>query len=152
MTDQRSEGELAALDDDDCFRLLGLRHIGRLGVIVEHYPLIFPVNYGMDDTVLVLRLGSGTPLRAGNHANVTFEIDEIDELRRIGWSVLVRGLLEEVGGSHRPDLVERTHHSGVQPWAPGDRGHWMRLIPHQVSGRRIVPEQLPDLLDTRGYL
>jgi hypothetical protein len=31
---------------------------------------------------------------------------------------------------------------------PGDHGHWMRLIPHAISGRRIVPGQLPPALRT----
>ncbi len=55
----------------------------------------------------------------------------------------MRGLAEEVTSEHRDELIERTKASGVEPWAPGHRGHWIRLIPHAISGRRIVPGELP---------
>ena len=66
--------------------------------------------------------------------------------------MLVRALAEEVGEEHRAELVARTHASGVEPWAPGEHGHWLRLIPQEVSGRRIVPGELPPAIDPRAYL
>jgi nitroimidazol reductase NimA-like FMN-containing flavoprotein (pyridoxamine 5'-phosphate oxidase superfamily) len=143
MTEPDPGQELQVLSPDECYRLLATEQIGRLGVNAEHYPLIFPVNYALDGTVLVIRTDAGTKLSAADHANVTFEVDQIDKQTRSGWSVLVRGLAEAVTGAHRAELVERTHASGVEPWAPGDHGHWMRLIPQGISGRRIVPGQLP---------
>ena len=73
-------------------------------------------------------------------------------LSRSGWSVLVRGLAEEVTSAHRDELVERTKAGGVEPWAPGHRGHGMRLIPHSISGRRIVPGELPPAFEPGAYL
>ena len=135
----------------ECYELLRTQEIGRLGVQAEHYPLILPVNYALDGTTLVIRTSAGLILHAAEHANVTFEVDEIDRRARSGWSVLVRGQAEEVGPEHREDIVARTKAAGVQPWAPGDKGHWMRIIPHGISGRRIVPGELPGM-DPRGYL
>ena len=123
-----------------------------MGVNAEHYPLIFPVNYGMDGDTIVIRTSPGTKLSAAQHANVTFEVDEIDQSARSGWSVVVRGLAEEVTEAHGPELVRRTHDAGVRPWAPGEHGHWLRLIPHLVTGRRIVPGELPPAVDPRAYL
>ena len=137
---------------DECYRLLATQELGRLGVIAEHYPLIVPVNYGLDGTTVVIRTHPGTTLSAASHANVTFEVDDIDRSTRSGWSVLVRGLAEEVGAEHRADLVARTHATGLEPWAPGEHGNWLRLIPQHISGRRIVPGQLPPPVDPRGYL
>lgn len=143
---------LQEIGHDECFLLLATQSIGRLGVNAEHYPLIFPVNYGLDREVLVLRTRPGTKLSAANHANVTFEVDCIDPITRTGWSVLVRGLAEEVTGEHRADLVARTEASGVEPWAPGEAGHWLRILPHQVTGRRIVRGELPPAFVDAGYL
>ena len=140
-----------AIPTDECYRLLGTHEIGRIGVVADHYPLILPVNYRLDGTTVVIRTHAGTILRAAEHANVTFEVDEIDPATRSGWSVLVRASAEEVGEEHPAELVARTVASGVTPWAPGEKGHWMRLIAHDVTGRRIVPGELPDL-DPRGYL
>jgi len=142
---------MRSIPADECYRLLGTQEIGRLGLIAEHYPLILPVNYALDGTALVIRTHAGTILRAAEHANVTFEVDEVDRHTRSGWSVLVRGQAEEVGEAHRADLVTRTKAAGVEPWAPGEKGHWLRIITHQISGRRIVPGELSGL-DPRGYL
>jgi hypothetical protein len=106
----------------------------------------------MDRGVIVIRTSAGTKLAAAAHANVTFEVDQIDQLTRSGWSVLVRGLAEEVTTEHRAELVEATKATGVQPWAPGEHGHWLRLIPHAITGRRIVPGQLPPAFESAGYL
>jgi nitroimidazol reductase NimA-like FMN-containing flavoprotein (pyridoxamine 5'-phosphate oxidase superfamily) len=143
---------MAELPSDECFQLLRTQEIGRLGVNAQHYPLIIPVNYAVDGTTVVIRTHPGTTLQALSHANVTFEVDEIDRRTRSGWSVLIRGLAEEVGDEHRAELVARTRASGVQPWAPGEHGNWVRVITHHVTGRRIVPGELPPPTDPRGYL
>ncbi|RBY85720.1 pyridoxamine 5'-phosphate oxidase family protein [Blastococcus sp. TF02A-30] len=147
-----SDPTMQVIPADECYRLLRTQQIGRIGVNAEHYPLVLPVNFAVDGTSLVIRTHPGTILRAAEHANVTFEVDEIDQRTRTGWSVLVRGQAEEVGEQHRAELVERTRATGVEPWAPGDKGHWLRLIPHDVSGRRIVPGELPSPVDPRAYL
>ncbi len=143
---------LQTLSSDECYQLLATQEIGRLGVNAEHYPLIFPVNYGLDRGVVVVRTHPGTKLAAADHANVTFEVDHVDQASRTGWSVLIRGLAEEVTGAHQAELIERTHASGVQPWAPGEHGRWLRIIPHAISGRRIVPGELPPPFESGGYL
>ncbi len=143
---------LLTLTSAECYRLLETQQIGRLGVIAEHYPLIFPVNYALDQRIIVLRFTEGTKFLAANHANVTFEVDQIDQPARRGWSVLVRGLAEEVTSRHRDELIERTLASGLEPWAPIEHGHWMRLIPHAISGRRIEPGQLPEAFEAASYL
>jgi nitroimidazol reductase NimA-like FMN-containing flavoprotein (pyridoxamine 5'-phosphate oxidase superfamily) len=151
MTDP-TDATLDAIPAEECYELLATHEFGRIGVNAEHYPLIIPVNYGMDGRTIVVRTHPGTMLAAAAHANVTFEVDEVDRRTRSGWSVLVRGLAEEVGDEHRAELVARTRGAGVQPWAPGEHGRWLRLIPHAVSGRRIVPGQLPWGVDERAYL
>lgn len=155
MTDagagEASEPTMHVIASEECYRLLATHEIGRLGVNAQPYPLLFPVNYAIDGTTLVIRTHAGTILGAAEHANVTFEVDEIDRRTRSGWSVLVRGQAEEVGERHRSEIVARTQAAGVEPWAPGEKGHWLRLITHGISGRRIVPGELPGL-DQRGYL
>jgi len=147
-----TDASLEEIPADECYRLLATQEIGRLAVNAEHHPLVFPVNFALDGTTIVIRTRAGTNLAAAEHANVSFEVDEIDRRTRSGWSVLVRGQAEEVGDAHRADLVARTHATGVEPWAPGDAGHWVRLIPHAITGRRIVPGELPPAVDPRAYL
>jgi uncharacterized protein len=151
MTDA-PDATLDAIPAEACYELLATHEFGRIGVNAQHYPLIIPVNYAMDGRTIVVRTHPGTMLTAAAHTNVTFEVDEVDRRTRSGWSVLVRGQAEVVGEEHRADLVARTEATGVQPWAPGEHGSWLRLIPHAVSGRRIVPGRLPWGIDERAYL
>src|SRR4051812_22169710 len=146
-----SSPTMNVLSSDECFQLLDTHEIGRIGVLAGGYPLILPVNYRLDGTTVVIRTHPGTILNSAEHANVTFEVDEIDRASRSGWSVLVRATAEEVSEQHRADLAARRRDSGLEAWAPGDKGHWIRLVTHEITGRRIVPGELPPL-DPRAYL
>lgn len=64
----------------------------------------------------------------------------------------MRGLAEEVTPAHRAELIARTRGTGLTTWAPGEHGHWVRLIPQAISGRRIVPGQLPPAFEAAAYL
>jgi uncharacterized protein len=152
QTDRERHPELQVLTTEECYRLLATQQIGRLGVNAEHYPLIFPVNYALDHGVIVIRMGAGTKLAATHHANVTFEVDDIDQRTRSGWSVLVRGRAEKITPTPHDGFVARTQAAGVAPWAPGEHGYRVRLTPHGISGRRIVPGQLPPPFEAAAYL
>jgi nitroimidazol reductase NimA-like FMN-containing flavoprotein (pyridoxamine 5'-phosphate oxidase superfamily) len=143
---------MQVIPPEECHRLLGTQRFGRLAVVAEHLPLVFPVNFALDGQVIVVRTSPGTKLSAADHANVVFEVDEVDQATRSGWSVVVRCLAEEVTDAHGDDLVASTHAAGADPWAPGDHGSWLRLIPQAISGRRIVPGELPPPIDPRAYL
>ena len=152
MVAQEDDRALEVLPADECRRLLATRRIGRIGLCGGHFPLILPVNYALDADTIVVRTGSRAITAAGGYARVAFEVDDVDERTRSGWSVLVQALAEEVTGSRREELVERLRKAGGTPWAPGEHGHWIRLIPKVITGRRIIPGQLPPPFEAGGYL
>ncbi len=152
MTEHPAEAKLLELSHDECFALLATRQVGRLGVIAEQYPLIFPVNYALDHDVIVIRTGGGTKHLYAEHANITFEVDQIDEVTHAGWSVLVKGLAEEITPAHGHEMLDRTKAAAPNPWVPGAHEHWMRIIPHYVSGRHLSPGALPDFFEAAAYL
>lgn len=127
------------LDREECLRLLGTRRLGRVAVAVEGWsPLIRPVNYRFDPASqsVVFRSGRGTKLTGLLRAHaVAFEVDEIDEAARTGWSVIVSGRAEEV---IRTDDLGHVEALGLDPWVPGDVPHWFRVRTEMVSGRRIA--------------
>lgn len=127
------------LDREECLRLLGTRRLGRVAVAVEGWsPLIRPVNYRFDPAsqAVVFRSGQGTKLTGLLRARaVTFEVDEIDEAARTGWSVIVSGRAEEVV---RTGDLARVEALGLDPWVPADLPHWFRVRSEMVSGRRIT--------------
>jgi uncharacterized protein len=137
---------------DECRELLATRQLGRIGLVGGPFPVILPVNYSLDGDSIVIRTDSPKITAAGDHTRVAFEVDDVDERTRSGWSVLVQALAEEITGSLRDELVERLHTAEVTPWAPGEHGHWIRLVPKVVTGRRIIPGRLPPPFEAGGYL
>ena len=152
MTETAHDRAFEVLPADECRRLLATRQLGRIGLTSGSFPLILPVNYVLDGDDVVLRTDSPKITEAAGHGRVAFEVDEVDEQTRSGWSVLVQGLAEEVTGARRDELVRRLHAAPGSPWAPGEHGHWIRLIPKVVTGRRIVPGRLPPPFEVSGYL
>ncbi len=150
---EHDKSEMDVLSSSECYQMLGARHIGRLGVVAELYPLIIPVNYALDRDVVVIRTAPGSTVARAEHANVTFQVDEMNFTNASGWSVLLRGQAESLTAEHSEELIERTRATGVEPWAPGERNHWMRIIPHGISGRRITPgEDLQWQLGSAAYM
>jgi nitroimidazol reductase NimA-like FMN-containing flavoprotein (pyridoxamine 5'-phosphate oxidase superfamily) len=143
---------LVVLPAEECHRLLATRQLGRIGLVGDPFPLILPVNYVLDGDVVVIRTGSSKITAAAHRTRVAFEVDDVDERTRTGWSVLVQALAEEVTGAGRDELVARLHAASGSPWAPGEHGHWIRLTPEVVTGRRIVPGQLPPPFEDSAYL
>ena len=128
---------MQVIERDECLRLLATDTVGRLAVIVGGSPAIFPVNYLLDGESVVVRTDAGTKLEHGPRAPASFEIDDLDRRAKTGWSVVVTGRLEEVP---RGD-TSTFHHLdalGVEPWAGGDKPHFLRLVPSRVTGRRIA--------------
>jgi uncharacterized protein len=127
---------LEELERDECLDLVARAPIGRLGVIVAGRPLIFPVNFAMDGSAIVIRTDTGTKLYGARNAPVVFECDGIDTAYHTGWSVLVHGEVEEV---HNPIDLARLAQLPLGPWLPGPKATWLRLRTNFVTGRRIPP-------------
>ncbi len=144
---------LEELTTAECYTLLASRTIGRLGVVIDHYPEVLPVNYVLDRNVILFRSHAGPKLAAAHRANVTFEVDAVDHEHRTGWSVLVRGLAEVIDPGDNPARAARIAGDGPIPWAPGEKPYLVRIIPHRVSGRRLRADaDIVLVVDLRGYL
>jgi len=127
----------------ECLDLLGQRHLGRLAFVDQGsvLPLITPVNYLLDVDTVMFRTDAGSKLAAAvRGAPVAFEVDGLDEPRRVGWSVLVRGHAEQVTD---PTELSRLQQAPLLPWAPGAKAHYVRINARHVTGRRINVAELP---------
>jgi nitroimidazol reductase NimA-like FMN-containing flavoprotein (pyridoxamine 5'-phosphate oxidase superfamily) len=134
--------ELVVLSEDECWELLATVSIGRVAVAEpRESPTVLPVNYVVDGRTIVFRSDEGSKLHELRHWPVSFEVDQIDSVNRRGWSVLVRG---------RPQIeLGQYGHREVEPWATGEKRFWVRIVPTQITGRRLA---LPDAeIDSRGY-
>ncbi len=140
-------GALEEIEEGECWRLLASQPVGRVAVIVGHYPVVFPVNHAVDRRGIVFRTGAGTKLWAIHRTNVTFEVDEFDLVNQTGWSVMVKGSARELDLEHNPDLGASVQSAAAGPWAPGKRESIVRIVPDAVSGRRIRPAGPPPTVE-----
>lgn len=139
MTAERStdtDVTIAPLPRDECLRLLAADEVGRLAFVSGTGAAIVPVNYALDGEAVVMRTDPGTKLRQGPRARASFEIDRFDPATRSGWSVIATGRLEEVT-PYESATFERIRALGIEPWAGGDKAHWLRLVPDRITGRRV---------------
>jgi len=125
------------LDDDECRVLLGSAAIGRVGVVVDGQPLVFPVNYVFEGKSVIVRTGFGTLLSGASLALVAFEVDSFDAGTRSGWSVMVQGVGHDV--TDALDLTsEHLQTVEVLPWAPGPKPRLLRIDARTITGRRFA--------------
>ena len=122
------------LEYKDCRELLAGEQVGRVAVIVDGAPDIFPVNYGVDGNGIVFRTNPGRKMRGLTAGEVAFEVDHLDFGTRSGWSVVVHGRAEDITMFDSPALRERTG----TPWA-GEKEHLVRIRPTLMTGRRVWP-------------
>ena len=128
--------QIQELTRAECFELLAGGQLGRVAVVDDCGPVVFPVNYVLDQHTVVFRTEPGTKLHAaGRGGRVCFEADETDEAARTGWSVIVRGEITEVTD---PAELARLHELPLRTWAPGARDHYARILPAALTGRRIT--------------
>jgi hypothetical protein len=104
---------MEALSGVECYRLLATQQVGRLGVDVGRYPLIFPVNYALDGDAILVRTRPDTALTAADYANVAFEVDAIDPRTRSGGACSSEGSPRT---SRPPTAASHTR-------TPADRSH-----------------------------
>ena len=137
-----TQRELEDLPPDDCFRLLAAAHVGRLVYQDDLGPLAVPVNYSMAGQDIVVRVEGGAKRAAMQQPMLAFEVDHVDEDRKFGWSVLVRGVGAEVDPERVPALLRAMDGHFPAPWAFGIHNVWLKIAPHAVTGRRLGKERL----------
>jgi nitroimidazol reductase NimA-like FMN-containing flavoprotein (pyridoxamine 5'-phosphate oxidase superfamily) len=122
----------------ECSELLAGHHFGRLGVVSDGTVSIFPVNYVFADGRVAIRTDPGTKLSAAALGRVAFEIDEVNESARTGWSVVIQGTGYDVTDSI-DTASEQVRQFPVDTWVPGEKANWLRVEPTSITGRRIRP-------------
>jgi hypothetical protein len=126
----------------ECWRLVASRPVGRLAWCTPHGPTLVPVTFtvsppsGPDEASGVVHVRTSAysaVVRECDDSTVAFEVDEIDEAARSGWSVLLRGRASlRYGGALGP--------GDPAPWAAGARSLGLDIDVGEISGRRLAAE------------
>ncbi len=129
---------LLSLSDEECYRLLSESRLGRMAVIYEGRPEIFPVVYSFDlaNRTVSFPTFDGTKLHGAlGWPTVAFEVDGMEDGEERGWSVVVHGRAELVVDEAE---TKRLASSRSVAWRNEPTVRWLRITPDRVSGRRIL--------------
>jgi nitroimidazol reductase NimA-like FMN-containing flavoprotein (pyridoxamine 5'-phosphate oxidase superfamily) len=129
--------DIEVLSTNQCWELLRESPVGRLAVVVDGSPDIFPVNPVVDHGTIVFRTTAGTKLAAAKGRDVAFEVDGYDAGTAQAWSVVVKGRAYEVW---EVDEILRALRLPLFPWQPGHKPRFVRIETASVTGRRFVVE------------
>lgn len=122
------------LSVSECWALLRSVPVGRLAVLVDGRPDVFPVNHVVDHGTVVVRTGPGTKQAAADQQSVAFEADGYDAGRAQAWSVVIKGVGRSVDRLH--DVVSALQ-LPLLPWQDGPKPCFLRIEPETITGRRI---------------
>jgi uncharacterized protein len=106
--------------------------VGRLAVIVDDRPDIFPVNHLVDHGTVVFRTAAGTKLVGAVGHWVAFEVDGFDREAGTAWSVVVKGNAQEVNRLY--DVLDVVG-LPLFPWHSAPKPHFVRIEPDSITGR-----------------
>ena len=119
----------------ECRRLIAPGGVGRIAFGTLSGPVVVPVNFAVLADTIVIRTAEGSIIDGHADEDVALEVDHIDEALCQGWSVLVRGAAHRV--SHPAELHRLQEDATIWPWPGGEREVYVRIVPSQITGRRI---------------
>lgn len=111
--------------------------VGRLAVVVDGRPGIFPVNFVVDHGCVVFRTAAGTKLAAAVGQPVAFEADGYDASSGEAWSVVVKGTAHEISAY---DDVIAALALPLSPWHSVAKPRLVRIDRESITGRRFPVE------------
>jgi nitroimidazol reductase NimA-like FMN-containing flavoprotein (pyridoxamine 5'-phosphate oxidase superfamily) len=136
MTATEPEAELDEIPEAECLEILGQHSLGRIAIVVDGQPQIFPVNYAMNGRIIAFRTAAGSKLSHAPASKVCFEIDEYDSSAGVGWSVMVQGVAVDATEAF-DDVSWAARGAAPRPLAPGAKPHWVAIEASKITGRRF---------------
>jgi uncharacterized protein len=134
-TERWFPGHLREVSREDCLALLGSKVVGRVAFCDDDGPTVLPVNYVVHDDTVLFRTGPAATIGRYLGGLAAFEVDDPDDYTESGWSVLVRGHVEPV----EPEDLPADPDARPAPWPEGVRSLYLRIVPREITGRRVFP-------------
>jgi nitroimidazol reductase NimA-like FMN-containing flavoprotein (pyridoxamine 5'-phosphate oxidase superfamily) len=139
MSELEFRGQLEEIERSECLALIATKQVGRLAFCTDRGAMVVPVNHAFIAGELVIRVSpsgeTATYLHDhGQQADVTYEVDDLDEAMESGWSVVVTGTAHATP----PEMLTSPEDRPV-PWPAGSYWQYVRIRPLRVTGRRLAP-------------
>lgn len=133
-SDPERTGMTSALTVSSCWGQLRGTSVGRLALVVDGRPEIFPMNYVVDQGSVVFRTALGTKMDAIATGPAAFEADGLDQASDEAWSVVVKGTAVEITD---PEELVAAARLPLAPLNGAAKTRFLRLVGDEVTGRRF---------------
>ena len=123
---------------NECERLLALAAggTGHLGIIIDGAPAVFPLNYGVAGTDIIIKLGHGMILETLRHEPmVAFQVDRGPDDALKTWSVLAKGPAKIVENA---SVLDEFKHSKPFELVQEPGSTFVRIRTQSLTGRRFI--------------
>ena len=124
------------IPEAECLEILARRTLGRIAIVIDGQPQIFPVNYAVNGRIIAVRTAAGSKLSYAPGSRVAFEIDEYHPSAGVGWSVMVQGVAVDATDGF-DDVSWAARGVAPRPLAPGPKPYRIAIQPSKITGRRF---------------
>jgi nitroimidazol reductase NimA-like FMN-containing flavoprotein (pyridoxamine 5'-phosphate oxidase superfamily) len=131
---QNSDMTLQVMSEAECKAVLATQSFGRLAVVLEDGPTIFPVNYAYIENAIVIRTAEGSKLANAPLSKVAFEIDYVHPSHINGWSVVARGNAFDITTAI-DELSEEMRLLPLHSWQPSVKPYVLKINVKELTGR-----------------
>ncbi|GAA1615561.1 pyridoxamine 5'-phosphate oxidase family protein [Kribbella sancticallisti] len=125
---------LIELDPAEAFELLAGAGYGRIVFSHHALPAIRPVNHFVSDGQIIIRSRLSATVAGATGTVVAYEADDLDPLRRLGWSVVVTGIARTIDDPARVARYEQA----LRPWVELPMDVVIAIQPEIITGYRLV--------------
>ncbi|MFD6270762.1 pyridoxamine 5'-phosphate oxidase family protein [Nocardia asteroides] len=133
--------DVVELERAEALRLVAGAPFGRVVFTRDALPAIRPVNHLVDGEAIIVRTRVTSRLTSAVHGNapvvVAYAVDDIDPVRRTGWSVMVTGFARTVTDPDRVARYERL----LRPWVGRVMDTVLAIEPEIVAGIRLLEQK-----------
>lgn len=136
MTSDDHRLTLISMTDDECREALNGHSFGRLAFALDDGPTVLPINYAYVNDRIVMRTALGSKLSFAPMTAVAFEIDEVNETRTSGWSVVARGHAFDIT-SALDEESEDLRALPFTPWLSGEKANVLKINVRELTGRKF---------------
>jgi nitroimidazol reductase NimA-like FMN-containing flavoprotein (pyridoxamine 5'-phosphate oxidase superfamily) len=124
------------LTQSECIRLLETHSLGRLAWQAADSQQVRPINYAFRSGAVYFRTSpAGILSELVRPTDVALEVDDLDQHKRTGWSVIVYGRARAVAAPM--EVLEQSEIHNLVPWAPGVRDLFIQITPSRITGRLL---------------
>ncbi|WP_426566779.1 pyridoxamine 5'-phosphate oxidase family protein [Angustibacter sp. McL0619] len=134
--DTQAAPKVEELREHESWQLVRGTAVGRLAVIVDARPEIFPVNHIVNHAEIVFRSAPGTKLSGADGSLVAFEVDGVDLDSGLAWSVVAKGRAHVI---RKLQEVVDTFGMELTSWQSGEKPIFVRIQVDEITGRRFTP-------------